>query len=59
MSDTNTVEPTATQPSTQRKIANTVSQVLVGLAVTVAASYVTGRLNKQVENLILPSNSDN
>lgn len=59
MSENQTVEPQSTQPSTKRKIANTASQVLVGLVVTVVASAVTEQLNKKVSNFIMPDTSDN
>ena len=54
MSETN-VEATATsQPSTKQKVALGTTNVLIGIAVTVAASYVTGQLQRQAEKLIVP-----
>lgn len=55
MSETSAVEPTVTTtPSTKQKVALTVSQTVVGLAVTIAAGVLTNRINKQVENFIIP-----
>lgn len=59
MSDNQTVDAQSPQPSTKQKVANTVAQVLVGLAVTVVASAVTEQINKKVSSVIMPDTSDN
>lgn len=49
------VEATATpQPSTKQKVALGTTNVLIGIAVTVVASYVTGQLQNKAEKLIIP-----
>jgi hypothetical protein len=41
------------QPTTKQKIALGTTNVLIGIAVTVAASYVTTQLQGQAEKLII------
>lgn len=44
----------APQPSTKQKVALTGTNLVIGIAVTVAASYVTGQLQRQAQKLIVP-----
>jgi len=50
-----TVDP---QPTTKQKIALGTTNVLIGIAVTVAASYVTTQLQNKAEKLIIPQKKE-
>jgi len=50
-----TVDP---QPTTKQKIALGTTNVLIGITVTVVASYVTTQLQNKAEKLIIPQKKE-
>jgi hypothetical protein len=58
MSEAATAVTVDSQPTTKQKIALGTTNVLIGIAVTVAASYVTTQLQNKAEKLIIPQKKE-